>query len=59
LRPYCKDTPEIMKNIAALGMCTLQSGLDNVRNATGNPLAGIDPHEAWAGTHRSTFQLSV
>ncbi len=21
------------------------SGMDNVRNLTGNPLAGIDPHE--------------
>ena len=29
--------------MADQGLCSLQSGLDNVRNATGNPLAGFDP----------------
>ncbi len=31
-----------------LPMCRLtsfMSGMDNVRNLTGNPLAGVDPHE--------------
>ena len=40
-----KDAPEIIKGIADQGLCSLQSGLDNVRNATGNPLAGFDPRE--------------
>jgi sulfite reductase beta subunit-like hemoprotein len=35
-----KNSPEIIKSCMDLGMCSLQSGLDNVRNATGNPLAG-------------------
>ena len=26
-------------------LSTIQSGLDNVRNPVGSPLAGIDPHE--------------
>jgi ferredoxin-nitrite reductase len=57
-----------------MGMCTLQSGLDNVRNATGNPLAGFDPHEVvdtrpfttaiqdyvtGKGLHSFTFQLNL
>jgi len=40
-----KDAPDIVKGAVELGMCSLQSGLDNVRNATGNPLAGFDPNE--------------
>jgi len=27
------------------GLTSVQAGMDNVRNMTGNPLAGIDPHE--------------
>ena len=40
-----KDAPEILRGLEELKMCSLQSGLDNVRNATGNPLAGFDPCE--------------
>ena len=40
-----KDAPEILRKLEELGLCSLQSGLDNVRNATGNPLAGFDPME--------------
>ena len=39
------DVPSILEGVAAHGMTSLQSGLDNVRNAVGNPLAGVDPHE--------------
>ena len=39
------DVPAILDGVAAHGMTSLQSGLDNVRNAVGNPLAGVDPHE--------------
>lgn len=39
------DVPEILKGLEAVGLTSLQSGMDNVRNPVGNPLAGIDPHE--------------
>ena len=39
------DIPEIMKGLEAVGLNSLQSGMDNVRNPVGNPLAGIDPLE--------------
>lgn len=39
------DVPEIMKGLEAVGLNSLQSGMDNVRNPVGNPLAGIDPLE--------------
>ncbi|XP_073026135.1 ferredoxin--nitrite reductase, chloroplastic-like [Primulina eburnea] len=39
------DVPEIFKGLEAVGLTSLQSGMDNVRNPVGNPLAGIDPHE--------------
>ncbi|KAI5386966.1 Ferredoxin--nitrite reductase, partial [Lathyrus oleraceus] len=39
------DVPEILKGLAEVGLTSLQSGMDNVRNPVGNPLAGIDPYE--------------
>ncbi|OIT07237.1 PREDICTED: ferredoxin--nitrite reductase, chloroplastic-like [Nicotiana attenuata] len=39
------DVPEILKGLAEVGLTSLQSGMDNVRNPVGNPLAGIDPEE--------------
>ncbi|XP_030944473.1 ferredoxin--nitrite reductase, chloroplastic [Quercus lobata] len=39
------DVPEIFKGLADVGLTSLQSGMDNVRNPVGNPLAGIDPLE--------------
>ncbi|EYU37674.1 hypothetical protein ABFS82_02G034900 [Erythranthe guttata] len=39
------DVPEILKGLDDVGLTSLQSGMDNVRNPVGNPLAGIDPHE--------------
>ncbi|NP_001268194.1 ferredoxin--nitrite reductase, chloroplastic-like [Vitis vinifera] len=39
------DVPEILKGLSEVGLTSLQSGMDNVRNPVGNPLAGIDPHE--------------
>ena len=40
-----EDMPEIFQQLHAVGMTSIQSGLDNVRNITGSPIAGIDPHE--------------
>ncbi|XP_050260836.1 ferredoxin--nitrite reductase, chloroplastic [Quercus robur] len=39
------DVPEIFKGLAEVGLTSLQSGMDNVRNPVGNPLAGVDPLE--------------
>lgn len=39
------DVPEILNGLEEVGLTSLQSGMDNVRNPVGNPLAGIDPEE--------------
>ena len=39
------DLPEIIFRLQECGINTIQSGFDNPRNVTGNPLAGIDPKE--------------
>lgn len=39
------DVPDILKGLSQVGLTSLQSGMDNVRNPVGNPLAGIDPEE--------------
>ncbi|MDJ0733611.1 MAG: ferredoxin--nitrite reductase [Nostocaceae cyanobacterium] len=40
-----EDIPEIFRKLQAVGMTSIQSGFDNVRNLTGSPVAGIDPEE--------------
>lgn len=42
---HIEDIPEIFRKLENVGMTTYQSGFDNVRNLTGSPVAGIDPHE--------------
>ena len=39
------DMPGLMEAMARVGLTSRQSGHDNPRNITGNPLAGIDPQE--------------
>ncbi len=39
------DFPDILERLHSCGLYTTQSGFDNPRNVTGNPLAGIDPKE--------------
>ena len=47
----------------AHGLSSVMSGMDNVRNITGSPIAGIDPHELinvrqlCHGEHSYTFGL--
>jgi formate/nitrite transporter len=36
---------DIVMELQKRGMTSLMSGLDNVRNMVGSPIAGIDPHE--------------
>lgn len=40
-----EDIPEIFQNLKAVGLTSVQSGMDNVRNITGSPVAGIDAEE--------------
>ncbi|MDR7562203.1 MAG: ferredoxin--nitrite reductase, partial [Armatimonadota bacterium] len=36
-----EDVPEILERLRRVGLTTLQTGMDNVRNVTGCPLAGL------------------
>ncbi len=36
-----KDLPEVLLAIERVGLTTLQTGMDNVRNITGDPLSGL------------------
>ena len=40
-----EDVPDIFHRFQAVGLTSVQSGMDNVRNITGSPMAGIDPDE--------------
>jgi ferredoxin-nitrite reductase len=40
-----KDVPEIFRVLDSVGLEYRQSGMDNVRNITGCPMAGLDPDE--------------
>lgn len=39
------DVPEIWRRLDAVGLHSLQTGLDNVRGICGCPVAGLSPHE--------------
>ncbi|MBD0343301.1 MAG: ferredoxin--nitrite reductase, partial [Coleofasciculus sp. Co-bin14] len=40
-----EDIPDIFKRFESVGLTSVQSGMDNVRNITGSPVAGIDAAE--------------
>ncbi|MGK7873090.1 MAG: ferredoxin--nitrite reductase [Xenococcaceae cyanobacterium] len=40
-----EDVPDIFQRLKDAGMTSVQSGMDNVRNITGSPMAGIDGNE--------------
>jgi ferredoxin-nitrite reductase len=40
-----EDVPEIFRKLHAVELTSIQSGMDNVRNVTGSPVAGIDADE--------------
>jgi len=40
-----EDVPELFRRFEPVGLTSIQSGMDNVRNITGDPVAGIDPLE--------------
>jgi ferredoxin-nitrite reductase len=37
--------PEILERLRAVGLVTLQTGMDNIRNIVGCPVAGLTPNE--------------
>ena len=39
------DADRVLDLLKSVDLTPLQSGLDNVRQITGSPIAGIDPHE--------------
>jgi ferredoxin-nitrite reductase len=40
-----EDADAIIEGLIQHDMSSFQSGMDSVRNLTGNPIAGVDPHE--------------
>jgi ferredoxin-nitrite reductase len=40
-----EDIPEIFNRFEEVGLTSVQSGMDNVRNLTGSPMAGLDRDE--------------
>ncbi|MEO0458449.1 MAG: ferredoxin--nitrite reductase [Cyanobacteria bacterium P01_A01_bin.114] len=40
-----EDIPDIFSRLKEAGLTSMQSGMDNVRNITGSPVAGIDASE--------------
>ena len=40
-----EDIPDIFDRFHAVGLTSMQSGMDNVRNITGSPVAGLDASE--------------
>jgi ferredoxin-nitrite reductase len=40
-----EDIPDIFYRLHQVGLTSVQSGMDNVRNITGSPVAGIDANE--------------
>ena len=40
-----EDIPDIFKRMDAVGLTSMQSGMDNVRNLTASPVSGIDADE--------------
>ena len=40
-----KDVPQILDELREVGLVTLQTGMDNIRNIVGCPVAGLTPNE--------------
>jgi len=42
-----EDAADIFKHLPTIGLTCAMSGLDNLRNMVGSPIAGIDPYEIY------------
>lgn len=40
-----EDASDAVNRIQDMGLTSFMTGMDNVRNLTGSPIAGLDPHE--------------
>lgn len=40
-----EDIPSVIERLRAVGLVTLQTGMDNIRNVVGCPVAGLTPNE--------------
>ncbi|GLC36087.1 hypothetical protein PLESTB_001382100 [Pleodorina starrii] len=40
-----EDADDVIRGLWDVGLTSFQTGMDSVRNLTGNPIAGVDPHE--------------
>ncbi|MDA0353303.1 MAG: ferredoxin--nitrite reductase [Chloroflexi bacterium] len=55
-----EDAPWVLQRLAAAGLTSQQSGMDNVRNVTGCPLAGLDADELYdAGQLAMRLQQAI
>jgi len=45
------DIPHIFNRMEGVGLTSIQSGMDNVRNITGSPVAGLDADELFDTQH--------
>lgn len=44
---HLEDLPDFFRRLQAVGLTSVQSGMDNVRNITGSPVAGLDRDELY------------
>jgi ferredoxin-nitrite reductase len=51
-----EDIPDIFDRLQAVGLTSVQSGMDNVRNITASPVAGIDAGE-WFDTRELAQEI--
>jgi len=49
-----EDVPEMFEKFRAVGLTSVQSAMDNIRNITGSPVAGIDANELY-----DTLELAI
>jgi len=56
-----EDVPSIIERLRVAGLVTLQTGMDNIRNVVGCPVAGLTPNELFdaSGVSREFTDLVV
>jgi sulfite reductase beta subunit-like hemoprotein len=58
-----EDADGIIEGLIQHNMGSFQSGMDSVRNLTGSPIAGLDPHELfdtrWADCFKGAIERST
>lgn len=52
------NVPEIWRRLAAVGLSSKQTGMDNVRGVCGCPVSGLSPHE-WLDGSQAAEQLTA